>query len=259
MRVAEAHHDGTPHWHGLLFTLPEHQDALRGVMQRYATDEDADELTTKHGIQPRFDFKPIDPEQGSATGYIVKYVSKNIDGYALDNESDDESGRPLKETAQHASAWASTWGIRQFQFLTGVPVSVWRELRRMRNQAAADQVNPLFAEIHRAADVGDWQTFVNLMGGPLAKRCDLPVRAYYQDRPEPNAWGEYLNVIKGVSMPLIDVPPVILVCVNSALLKSRRRARSAPAMAVHLLTLRARLRPLGLVSITVLRLKNIRK
>ena len=209
LRVAEAHHDGTPHWHGLLFTLPEHQDALRGVMQRYATDEDADELTTKHGIQPRFDFKPIDPEQGSATGYIVKYVSKNIDGYALDNESDDESGRPLKETAQHASAWASTWGIRQFQFLGGVPVSVWRELRRMSNQAAADLVNPLFAEIHRAADVGDWQTFVNLMGGPLAKRCDLPVRAYYQDRPEPNAWGEYLTVIKGVSMPLINIPPVI--------------------------------------------------
>lgn len=209
LRVAEAHHDGTPHWHGLLFTLPEHQDALRGVMQRYATDEDADELTTKHGIQPRFDFKPIDPEQGSATGYIVKYVSKNIDGYALDNESDDESGRPLKETAQHASAWASTWGIRQFQFLTGVPVSVWRELRRMRNQAAADQVNPLFAEIHRAADVGDWQTFVNLMGGPLAKRRDLPLRTYYQDRPEPNAWGEYLTVIKGVSMPLVNIPPVI--------------------------------------------------
>lgn len=209
LRVAEAHHDGTPHWHGLLFTLPEHQDALRGIMQRYATDEDADELTTQHGIQPRFDFKPIDPEQGSATGYIVKYVSKNIDGYALDNESDDESGRPLKETAQHASAWASTWGIRQFQFLTGVPVSVWRELRRMRNQAAADLVNPLFAEIHRAADVGDWPTFVNLMGGPLAKRCDLPVRAYYQDRPEPNAWGEYLTVIKGISMPLINIPPVI--------------------------------------------------
>ncbi|THF89139.1 replication endonuclease [Escherichia coli] len=67
LRVAEAHHDATPHWHGLLFTLPEHQEALRDVMQRYATAEDADELTTKHGIQPRFDFKPIDPERG--TGY----------------------------------------------------------------------------------------------------------------------------------------------------------------------------------------------
>lgn len=209
LRVAESHHDGTPHWHGLLFTSPEHQEALREVMQRYAIREDEDELTTVHGIQPRFDFTPIDPERGSATGYIVKYVSKNIDGYALDNESDDESGRPLKETAQHASAWASTWGIRQFQFLGGVPVSVWRELRRLRDQDAADQVNSLFAEIHRAAHAGDWQEFVNLMGGPLVKRQDLPVRAFYQNKPEPNSYGEYLTAIKGVCMPLINIPPVI--------------------------------------------------
>lgn len=209
LRVAEAHHDGTPHWHGLLFTLPEHQDDLREIMQRYAIAEDAGELTTKHGIQPRFDFKAIDPDQGTATGYIVKYVSKNIDGYALDNESDDESGRPLKETAQHATAWASTWGIRQFQFLGGAPVSVWRELRRLHDQDAADKINPLFAEIHRAADGGDWQTFVNLMGGPLAKRRDLPLRTYYQDKPEPNAWGEYLTAIRGVYMPLVYIPPVI--------------------------------------------------
>ncbi|MGT8566623.1 replication endonuclease [Klebsiella oxytoca] len=209
LRVAEPHHDGTPHWHGVLFTLPEHQNALRDVLQRYATREDAGELATKHGIHPRFDFGVIDPEKGSATGYIVKYISKNIDGYALDNEKCDETGRPLKETAQHATAWASTWGIRQFQFLTSVPVTVWRELRKMRDQEKADQINPLFAEIHRAADVGDWHMFVNLMGGPLAKRCDLPLRTYYEYKPEENSYGEFLRVIKGLSMPLISIPPVI--------------------------------------------------
>lgn len=209
LRVAEPHHDGTPHWHGVLFTLPEHQNALRDVLQRYATREDAEELMTKHGIHPRFDFGAIEPEKGSATGYIVKYISKNIDGYALDNEKCDETGRPLKETAQHATAWASTWGIRQFQFLGGVPVTVWRELRKMRDQEKADQINPLFAEIHRAADVGDWHMFVNLMGGPLAKRCDLPLRTYYEYKPEENSYGEFLRVIKGLSMPLISIPPVI--------------------------------------------------
>ncbi|STV71158.1 gp36 [Klebsiella michiganensis] len=56
LRVAEPHHDGTPHWHGVLFTLPEHQNALCDVLQRYATREDAGELATKHGIHPRFDF-----------------------------------------------------------------------------------------------------------------------------------------------------------------------------------------------------------
>lgn len=114
--MAESHHDGTPHWHGLLFSLPEHSAELLEVMEDYATREDAEELQGKHGNQPRFDMKPIDQEIGSATGYVVKYINKNIDGYALDGETDDESGRPLKETSKHATAWASCWGIRQFQF-----------------------------------------------------------------------------------------------------------------------------------------------
>ncbi|MGA3716181.1 replication endonuclease, partial [Escherichia coli] len=45
LRVAESHHDGTPHWHGLLFTDPEHTDELKEVMEDYATREDAEELT----------------------------------------------------------------------------------------------------------------------------------------------------------------------------------------------------------------------
>ncbi len=44
LRVAESHHDGTPHWHGLLFSLPEHSAELLEVMEDYATREDAEEL-----------------------------------------------------------------------------------------------------------------------------------------------------------------------------------------------------------------------
>ncbi|HHN9662012.1 replication endonuclease [Escherichia coli] len=208
LRVAESHHDATPHWHGLLFTAQEHTGELLEVMEDYATREDANELTGKTGKQPRFELKPIDPALGSATGYVVKYISKNIDGYALDGESDDESGRPLKETAKHATAWASCWGIRQFQFLGGAPVSVWRELRRLKNQEMADRISPVFGELHRAAHAGNWQDYITLQGGPFVARNRLVLRAWYQYRDEPSSYGEFQRVIKGVVMPASTIPPV---------------------------------------------------
>lgn len=208
LRVAESHHDGTPHWHGLLFTAPEHTAELQEVMEDYATREDEDELKGKAGKQPRFELKPIDPALGSATGYVVKYISKNIDGYALDGESDHESGRPLKETAKHATAWASCWGIRQFQFLGGAPVSVWRELRRLKNQDLADRVSPVFGELHRAAHAGDWQGYITLQGGPFVSRSKLVLRAWYQYKNEPSSYGEYQKAIKGLVMPASSIPPV---------------------------------------------------
>ncbi|WP_313771842.1 replication endonuclease [Enterobacter sp. NIC22-4] len=208
LRVAESHHDGTPHWHGLLFTAPEHTAELQEVMEDYSTREDEDELKGKAGKLPRFELKPIDPALGSATGYVVKYISKNIDGYALDGESDHESGRPLKETAKHATAWASCWGIRQFQFLGGAPVSVWRELRRLKNQDLADRVSPVFGELHRAAHAGDWQGYITLQGGPFVSRSRLVLRAWYQYKNEPSSYGEYQKAIKGLVMPASSIPPV---------------------------------------------------
>ncbi|MHA1000554.1 replication endonuclease [Leclercia pneumoniae] len=208
LRVAESHHDGTPHWHGLLFTAPEHTAELKEVMEDYATREEAEEFTGKSGKQPRFELKSIDPALGSATGYVVKYISKNIDGYALDGESDHESGRPLKETAKHATAWASCWGIRQFQFLGGAPVSVWRELRRLKNQELADRVSPVFDELHRVAHAGDWQSYITLQGGPFVSRSKLVLRAWYQYKNEPSSYGEYQKAIKGLVMPASSIPPV---------------------------------------------------
>lgn len=48
---------------------------------------------------------------------------------------------------------------------------IWRELRKL-----PEQRDPELEAIRAAADNGNWAEFVELMGGPLVKRKDLPVK-----------------------------------------------------------------------------------
>ncbi|WP_438527235.1 replication endonuclease [Enterobacter cloacae] len=198
IRVAEPHHDGTPHWHMLMFMLPEDVERVRLIIRDYAWDEDHHELRSDKAKKARFHAEAIDPEKGSATGYVAKYISKNIDGYALDGETDDESGELLKETAPAVSAWAARWHIRQFQFIGGAPVTVYRELRRLADTETAHGLSVEFAAVHDAADAGDWAGYVNAQGGPFVRRDDLQVRTLYEPRPEFNQYGEETVCIRGV-------------------------------------------------------------
>ncbi|WP_428832303.1 replication endonuclease [Aeromonas veronii] len=158
-RVCEAHHDGTPHWHLLLFMRPEDRNRVIGILQRYALTDDHDELVRDikgtppfTDFTPRFDWKEIDPAKGDAAGYIAKYIAKNIDGAYLDD--DEEAGTAADEGALHAVAWASWWGIRTFQQIGGAPVDVWRELRRISNaKKHADLLGPP----HRGAGQQLWR------------------------------------------------------------------------------------------------------
>lgn len=198
IRVAEPHHDATPHWHMLMFMRPEQVERVREIMRDYAWQEDSSELATEKARKARFHAEAIDPEKGSATGYVAKYISKNIDGYALDGETDDESGKDLKETASAVSAWAARWHIRQFQFVGGAPVTVYRELRRMADSDTAHGLSVEFAAAHDAADAGDWAGYVNAQGGPFVRRDELAVRTWYQASEDVNEYGEETVRIKGV-------------------------------------------------------------
>ncbi|CDL80445.1 Replication gene A protein [Xenorhabdus cabanillasii JM26] len=215
IRVAEPHHDGTPHWHMLFFMQPEQADQVRDIIRDYALQEDRHELRTAKALKARFHAEKIDPEKGSATGYVAKYISKNIDGYAMDGDMDDESGRPIKDAAIAASAWAGRWRIRQFQFVGGAPVTVYRELRRMADHETAMGLSVEFAAVHDAADNGDWANYINAQGGPFVRREDLVARLWYETEQETNAHGEDVIRIKGVFSPFVGVDTPILTRLKS--------------------------------------------
>lgn len=200
-RVAEPHHDGTPHWHILVFMRPEDVSKAFKIMWVYSMDEDGHE---KGAAKNRFEFKMIDKNKGSATGYIAKYISKNIDGYALDEAVDNESGQDLKSMSKAVTAWASRWKIRQFQQIGGAPVTVWRELRRLKDKKVDDSViDPVLA----SADIGDWAAYTIHQGGPMVKRKDLAVRLSYEEQL--NQYEEPIKKINGIFSPIIGLASYI--------------------------------------------------
>lgn len=162
-RVAEPHHDGCPHWHMLLFVRAEQRDDLRAIMAQYALEIDGTEPgAEKH----RFSFVEIDSSIGSATGYIAKYISKNL-GFSIDDPEHDTNDKS-QSYGQRVKAWASVWGIRQFQQIGGASVTVWRQLRKI-TEALDDE---LLESARQAADESRWADYLQIMGGVDAKRID---------------------------------------------------------------------------------------
>lgn len=189
IRVCEPHHDGTPHWHMMMFMQSEHVDVVTKMIQKYALLVDGNE----EGAEKfRFDSKSIDWSKGTAAGYIAKYISKNIDGEFV---GDDSYGKDAIETAERVQAWAGVWKIRQFQFVGGPDVGLWREVRRIVNPPAG-----FLGELFEAADNGDWSDFVKLMGGPRKSDISSEVSLLKVYSGKPNSYGEPLGyIVQGVS------------------------------------------------------------
>lgn len=217
-RVAEPHHDGTPHWHLLLFLSPEEVELATEIFHEYALQVDGSE---PGAAQYRFTAKPIDEEFGSATGYIAKYISKNIDGYGMDGEFDHESGKPVKEMAKRVRAWASRWSIRQFQQIGGAPVSTWRELRRLGSRELV--LHPELEAARAAADAPDWSGYVNAQGGPFVTRDCLRVRLNYEYTENGNDYGDTVAKISGVYCPFTISESVIYTRTNDYKIVPKRK------------------------------------
>jgi hypothetical protein len=187
-RVAEPHHDGCTHWHALLWfpnELALHQAAA--IIGKHWLSDDGRERGAK---DYRVNVKRM--EKGGAAGYVAKYVSKNIDDHGISSHVDDygegEIGPDLLgdleiKPSLRVEAWAATWGVRQFQPLGQPPVTVWRELRRVKeSEARAAGFN---GTIHRAwlaaqrtmGVLADWARYVKAQGGlMLGRACRIVMR-----------------------------------------------------------------------------------
>lgn len=188
VRTVEPHHDGTPHWHMLLFVQPDQIKTALRTFRAYALQDTPDE---KGAWLRRFTFKRIDPSKGSAVGYLAKYISKNIDGGCADGSSldgvDYESGKSsLAASAARVRSWASANRARQFQFFGTASVTIWRELRRL----TADQVQEGLRDLFAAADGSDWAQFMRLS-------ATAGVEPYREERK--NRYGESVKVVRGIT------------------------------------------------------------
>jgi hypothetical protein len=208
-RVAEPHHDGCPHWHMMLWTYPEQLHQLQNLLRSAWLQE---ELQAAKAARARYTCKPsgfngrgqslfgrlnlnaieygaeeyrfkserIDPARGGAIAYVAKYVAKNIDDAgSLESEGhDDYEGdkrQSLKNaSAQRVTAWASAWGIRQFQAIGQPPVTVWRELRRVNPgdvAASSKRMQRAYAAVHKTAGKrANWAEYMTEQGGPMVGR-----------------------------------------------------------------------------------------
>lgn len=225
-RVVEPHHDGTPHWHCLLFINPEHQRDFLTLLAYHFTAAERVELKMPNGdqldalaelkirnksprikwllnvedpavvkaINPRVNWKVIDPTKGSATGYIAKYIAKNIDGHKVG--MDYEAEAPVDHTTIAVAAWASCWRIRQFQQIGGPAVSVWRELRRLGDEVI--EWDCIIEAARTAADNNRWGDFIDAMGGIDLPRKEHLIRLSKRLDEAANKYGEDVLKLMGV-------------------------------------------------------------
>ncbi len=186
-RMVEPHHDGTPHWHMVLFVEKSKAKELVEILSSYVLSE-MEPGAAKHRIKTEW----IDPTKGSATGYAAKYISKNTDGKHIEQ---DLHGLDGQSSASRISAWNKTHQIRQFQQIGGPSVGIWRELRRLSDSPNSQDIE----RARIAADSGDWASYVHAMGGIHTRRSDRPIQPYYEDKiTYDTGTGEVLSLFRSL-------------------------------------------------------------
>lgn len=157
LRVTEPHKDACPHWHLLAWfeSTKQAQIAVKTIRHYFLQQGSAE----AGALFNRVKTITINPLKGGAAAYVAKYVCKNVDGAHIDTMTDRDGAAVTdgQDGAERVKAWASCWSARQFQFVGGAPIGLWRELRRIRDAEAIKGVAWL---LWNAADSADYCAFM---------------------------------------------------------------------------------------------------
>ncbi len=236
-RIAEPNHDGTPHWHLLLFFPKVGAFAERlvsAVRQSRRADggdwgldgpraadgavslaggDEVDSTAVAVYLLRRYFLWQVDPTESGARKHRVSvelidwqrggathYVAKYV-AKNIDGYQveKDLEGNDAITSSMRVDTWASQWGIRQFQQVGGAPVTVWRELRRV-NELLGD-ASPLVAMALDAVNT----TRVHSEPEPQAPLLDDAPKAEPQGPNAAHGWTTYLHLQGGTRVRRRDL------------------------------------------------------
>lgn len=177
MRAVQPHLDGCPHWHLVIFGSPSDWPAIIERLRRRFVDEIADVTgaTTKRRIK-------IDRIKGGVGGALA-YVSR-----ALAYITRAVEGAKDAAEAERTAAWASTWGIRRYEFSGSSFSTLWRMMgrREFADTKAPELVDAVAA---RRLPKGDFRAF------SMAVRREGLTPLYL---PSQNQYGEPTQKLAGI-------------------------------------------------------------
>lgn len=228
-RISEPNHDGTPHWHLLLFFpklgafAKRLVEAIRQCRRESGGDWGLDTVEGPIGAMPlgggdaiapadvavyflrRYFLCQVSPGEAGASKRRVKveridrrrgdaagYVAKYV-AKNIDGYrvEKDLLGNDAIVASERVESWASRFGIRQFQQIGGAPVGVWRELRRMNELQAA--ASPLVAMAIDAVNTTRTREVLDPQGSVLDDAPTVTVGG----QNAAHGWATYLHLQGG--------------------------------------------------------------
>jgi hypothetical protein len=194
-RVVEPCHDGSPHWHLIVYTPVQETNSILNLLRKK--------------IEQKYDFKGemfscvlnVQEVENKDVKNVIFYLVKSLEGKASSSSCskdmiNDLSVNKTDETEekennkQRIFAWGSLWGIRQFQQFGMPPIGLWREARRIANKAGMD-----VSGIWKFSKEGDWPAFIESIGGIGCKKNELTVKLHKVNTYECDCYGDELGKV----------------------------------------------------------------